>query len=206
MYADDTVVYISRSNYESAVQGMQEDMNSLSLWCAENGIMAYTDKTKYMVFGSPSVLKDLPPVNIKLGNTCISEAVSYKYLGITLDPHLKYNLHVSKIIGSVTSKLKQFQRMRSFLSTKAALLVYKATLLPILEYGDIFLSAASGVNRKRLQILQNKGLHCAFGKGIETSTAELHTEAKLLKLRYRREQHLLNFMYDVAQDKNKECN
>ena len=29
---------------------------------------------------------------------------------------------------------------------------------------------------------------------------DLHTEAKLLKLKYRREQHLLDFMFDQAQD------
>ena len=36
-----------------------------------------------------------------------------------------------------------------------------------------------------------------MNKGIETSTAELHREAKLLRLKHRREQHLL--MYDQAQ-------
>ena len=55
------------------------------------------------------------------------------------------------------------------------------------------------MNKKRLQVLQNKGLRCALNKGIETSTDELHKEANLLKLKYRREQHLLNFMYDQAQ-------
>ena len=55
------------------------------------------------------------------------------------------------------------------------------------------------VNKKRLEVLQNKGLRCALNKGIETSTDELHKEANLLKLNYRREQHLLNIMYDQAQ-------
>ena len=46
-------------------------------------------------------------------------------------------------------------------------MVYKSMLLPILEYGDVFLSATIGpcatvVNRKRLQLLQNKGLRCAL--------------------------------------------
>ena len=88
--------------------------------------------------------------------------------------------------------------MRKFLNTKAALLVYKSMLLPMLEYGDIFLSAATVKNRKRLQVLQNKGLRCALGLPIETSTDELHAEANLLKLKYRREIHLFNYMYDVA--------
>ena len=74
-------------------------------------------------------------------------------------------------------------------------MVYKGTLLQILEYGDIFLTATSAENRKRLHILQNKGLHCALNKGLETSSMELYSEAKP-----RREQHLLNFMYDCAQD------
>ena len=85
--------------------------------------------------------------------------------------------------------------MRSFLNTKAALLVYKSMLLPILEYGDVFLSAASGINKKHLQ---NKGLCCALNKNLETGTLDLHTEAKLLRLKYRRERHVLNFMYDQA--------
>ena len=99
-----------------------------------------------------------------------------------------------------SSKLKQFQRMRSFLNVKAAVLVYKSMLLPILEYGDVFLSAASAADRKKLQVLQNRGLRCALNKGIETSSDSLHTEAGILKLKYRREQHLLNFMYDWSLD------
>ena len=74
-------------------------------------------------------------------------------------------------------------------------------LLPILEYGDIFLSSASAENRKKLQVLQNKGLRCAFREGVESSSRdELHSKAGLLKLRYRREQHTLNFMYDWSKD------
>ena len=78
-------------------------------------------------------------------------------------------------------------------------MVYKGMILPILEYGDVFLHSASVENRKRLQILQNKGLRCALCKDIDTSTVDLHTEANLLKLHFRREQHILNFVYDSAQ-------
>ena len=200
MYADDTVLYISHPDYDTATKGLQEDLDALSRRCVQNGIQANTDKTKVMKFGSQNVLNRLPPLDIKIGGTDIGEVTSYKYLGITLDAHLNYSLHITLVISSITAKLKLFRRMRSFLSTKAALLVYKGTLLPILEYGDIFMYAASVENRKRLQILQNKGLQCALGSGIETSTADLHIQANLLKLKYRREKHLLNFVYDIAQD------
>ena len=120
-----------------------------------------------------------------------------------MDRQLNYNLHVKSTIASVSAKLKQFQRMRSFLSMKAAIMVYKCMLLPIIEYGDVFLTAATKSNRKKLQTLRNKGLRCALNKGLDTGSVDLHREAGLLKLNYRREQHLLNFVYDWSLDCNK---
>ena len=155
-----------------------------------------------MVFGSKNRLAKISSgeIKLKLCQATLQTVSSYTYLGLTLDSYLNYNSHVNKTIGSVTNKLNQFRRMRQFLTVKAALMVYKGMLLPILEYGDVFLTGASATNRKRLQILQNKGLRCALNRDIYTSTEDLHTEASLLKLKFRREQHILNFMYDVAQD------
>ena len=198
LYADDTVLYTANKNFDVAVSYMQRDINSISTWCEKNGIFVNTDKSKVMVLGSTSTLKRLPTFEIKLGDTPLQNVSSYKHLGVTIDCQLNYNLHVNKIVASMSSKLKQFQRMRSFLNVKAALLVYKSMLLPILEFGDVFLSAATAKNRKRLQVLQNKGLGCALGLGYHTSTEELHAEAGLLMLKFRRELHLLNYMYGVA--------
>ena len=198
MYADDTVIYTANDDFEVSISNLQKDLNSLAGWCNANGLFVNTQKTKIMTFGSVQLLKSLPPFGMKFNEVLLEKVASYKYLGITLDSQLNYNLHVNKTINSATSKLKQFQRMRNFLNTKAAIMVYKGMLLPILEYGDILLSATSNVNKKRLQILQNKGLRCALNKGIEMSITELHLEARLLRLKYRREQHLLNFMYDQA--------
>ena len=132
---------------------------------------------------------------------------SYNNLGVTLDWQLNYNLHVKKLISTVSSKLKQLQRMRSFLDTKAALMVYKNMLIPIVVHGDIFLSATSVANHRRLQMLQNKGLKCALNKSVDAvSVEELHAEAGLLKLKYRREQHLLNLIYDWSRDNSLTAN
>ena len=66
------------------------------------------------------------------------------------------------------------------MTVNAAILVYESMLLPILEYGDEFLLAATVINRKQLQSLQNKGLGCALGKGLETSNS---VDPKMLKAR-----------------------
>ena len=200
LYADDTVLYTANKDFQTSVADLQQDINAISNWCRKNGIKANTEKTKVMVFGGKTVLSRLTPFQIQFDGVPLDTVSTYKYLGITLDSQLNYNKHVQKIVSCVSGKLKQFQRMRSFLNIKAALSVYKGTILPILEYGDIFLDSTSLANRKKLQVLQNRGLRCALNKGVETSSDELHEEAKLLKLKFRRRQHLLNFMYDMAQD------
>ena len=200
LYADDTVLYTANRDFGESVRKMQADLDILSDWCQLNGIFVNVEKTKLMTFGSPKMIKNLQPYEIVFQETPIQPVTSYKYLGMTLDNQLNYKLHVKKIISNVSSKLKQFRRMRSFLDTRAAVLVYKSMLLPLLEYGDIFLSATTAENRKKLQVLQNKGLRCALNKDAYVDSEELHDEAKLSKLKIRRDQHLLNFMYDWAQN------
>ena len=52
LYADDTVLYIYRHDFDPWVKKLQEDINALARWCMANGIAANTYKTKVMVFGS----------------------------------------------------------------------------------------------------------------------------------------------------------
>ena len=65
---------------------------------------------------------------------------------------------VSKItVPRASSKSKQMHTIRALLNIEAAKLIYKIFLLPILEYGDVNLSAISKVNKDKVQVLPNKG-------------------------------------------------
>ena len=108
LYADDTVLYTSHGDFALSIKNLQKDINSLAGWCTVNGIKANTDKTKVMVFGSKCSLVKSPPFEIKFGDIPLQLVSSYKYLGINLDAQLNNNLHVNKVICSVTNKLKQF--------------------------------------------------------------------------------------------------
>ena len=198
LYADDTVLYTANKNFGKSVRQIQRDMNALSHWCDHNGIRMNIEKTKLMIFGSTVKIRKLPEFEVKVQDLPLSVATTYKYLWVTLDSQLNYDKHIQNTIARVSLKLKQLRRMRYFLDVRAATLIYKTMILPIMEYGDIFLVGATAENRKKLQTLQNKGLRCALRRDIEVSTDELHRQAKLKKLKIRREQHLLSHMFDMA--------
>ena len=188
----------ANASFGKSVKQVQNDMNALSDWCVLNGIRMNIDKTKIMVFGSPVKVRQLPEFEIEIEGRPLSVVTSYKYLGVTLDSQLNYNKHVQNTIGRVSQKLKQLRCMRYFLDVRAATLVYKNMILPIMEYGDIFLVGTTVENRKKLQTLQNKSLRCALLSDQDESVNELHKRARLQKLKIRREQHLLSHMYDLA--------
>ena len=72
-------------------------------------------------------------------------------------------------------------------------------VLPVVEYGDIYLSSASKENKKKLQTLQNWALQCALNKEKRFSTKALHAEAKIELLKVRRRYHTLQHVYQTSQ-------
>ena len=66
LYAHDTVLFTANRDFHQSVTKLQKDLNSLTNWCHNNGIMANTDNMKIMVFGSPCVLGKLQQVDITL--------------------------------------------------------------------------------------------------------------------------------------------
>ena len=152
-------------------------------------------KTKYMIFGTRCTLAKIKDFKLTVGGIELERVLTYSYLGMTLDPSLNFDKHVNKLVARATNKVKQLKKMRNFLTTEAAMLVYKNMMMPILEYGDVFLTAVSKENRDKCQIVQNKALRIVHRVDNLYGTDLMHKESKLLKLKHRRVQHLLNFMH-----------
>ena len=116
---------------------------------------------------------------LHINNAEIQRTDKYTYLGVVLDEGLTFEPHAKNVINRVSTKLNQLKKVRKCLSKKVALLVYKNMMLPIAEYGDIYLYSATQDSRKKLRTLQNKALRCALLKDNRYNTTDLHTEAKL---------------------------
>ena len=162
LYADDTVIYSSSKDINKAIANVQHDLNSLTAWCTINGIFINPIKTKFVIFSTQIIAQPHPLLTIdNVEVQCVSQ---FNYLGVTLDQHLTFKNHAQHTINKVSAKIYQLRKMRKFLSQRAALLIYKNMILPITEYGDIFMLSAPKELRNRLQKLQNKALKCALNK------------------------------------------
>ena len=142
------------------------------------------------------------PLKLKIDQNIIHKTSNYTYLGVTLDEHLSFDNHVKKTIGKVSAKILQLRKIRPYISQKAAVLIYKNMILPIMEYGDVYVPAAKQELRKKMQTLQNRALKCALSKDKRYSTQLLHTEARIKILKTRRKQHTFQHLFQISKHKD----
>ena len=153
-------------------------------------------KTKIMTFMSDHRRKTRPKFQFYMKGRPIEEVEDYKYLGTHIDNRLNGNVQFSKTLQILGLKLRTFSRVRRFLNSNAALTVYKAMILPLIDYNDHFQMLWTAEKLLKLQKLQNWGLRIVYcDRNPKLGEDDMHMEANLTKLKYRRIQHLVGLMY-----------
>ena len=201
LYADDTLIYSKGKSYEDTAVALNKDLLSLANWCNNHKMYINYTKTKLLSFGSQKMLasaKAMTRVQIE-GNT-IQQVETYKYLGVILDPKLTFDNHVRKCISTSSHKLSILRKVRPMLTRSAALRIYKAMILPLLEYGDVLYGGACKQALKKLQVTQNRCLKLALALPKRTPTTQIHTEGAIGMLSERRDISVLMQAYDRVCD------
>ena len=120
---------------------------------------------------------------------------SFRYLGVTLDSALTFSNHIKTILSTVAHKAYMLGKIRKYLTTDVALLIYKTMILPYFDYADVMFTKAFVNDLDKLQRAQNKCLKTCMQLKVTTDTDRLHRMSMIPKLKNRRQAHLLNFMY-----------
>ena len=205
LYADDTVIYTTSKNISNALQQIQGDLNNLGDWCTQNGIHINENKTKYVIFGNQintASTSGNQPLRLLYKGKEIERVTNYCYLGIKLDEKFSFDQHAQQTLNKAAEKIGHLKKLRKSLNQNAALMIYKNMILPIMEYGDIYMHSSTKEYRKKLQTLQNGALRCALNRDARSDTTELHKTANLQKLKQRRKTHLLQHMYQISKFQN----
>jgi hypothetical protein len=181
------------------IDKLKEKFEEVYCWCNVNKLTINMSKSKLMIFGSKTKLKPLVVPPFKAYGKVLDRVYQYKYLGVTLDPTLNFEIHVKSVIKKIAYKLYTFNQMRTYLTTQIALMVYKSLILTEFDYADIIYDACNVTYCNKLQRLQNHGLRiilCRKSHGL--ATEELHRSLNISTLHNRRQCHLANFMYKRA--------
>ena len=136
----------------------------MATWCAKWRIKLNPEKTKVIIF-SRSLLARKVELNLTLYGETLKIYPRVKFLGITFDSKLTFQLHFEDILERCNNR---YHRLRLLANKKwgpspATLIqIYKQCVRPIFEYGSLSTITASDHIISKIQRLQNKFIRLAL--------------------------------------------
>ena len=192
-YADDTILYSPH------LALLREDLRKTHNWCNQNLLTVNCKKSQWMQISLTN--RKINDVTLTLGDTKLDNVKEYKYLGVTIDSKLTFQTYRDSVINRVNLKVNYFKKIRTFMTLDSALLLYKGTILPILEYADFVYDFNIKYISKRIQTIQNTGLYVVYNQHIlpydvKDSTEAIHRRASVYRLAHRRWIHMILYIYN----------
>ena len=179
LYADDLVIYrtVDRANalIQNDVSIFQDDLNTIDSWCQSNRLTINLKKTKYMFFSSHNV--NHPP-QVTMGEHILEMTRTYTYLGVVLDSQLSFKPYIKQVKRAASYKLKLLRKIRKLLTEKAAVTIAKSMVIPVMDYGNMFLTGCNIDDLSDLDTIQNHALRCAYNI---FNPQDLHVNLLLLR-------------------------
>lgn len=174
---------------------LQDNIDLFMLWTRDSELTVNALKSKAMSI-LPTNNKKLREQMcksevLKMEGVVLEEVTSYKYLGVHKDNELTFSTHLNAIIKNVAHKVHLLSKIKSKITVKAAIDVFKTMILPLLDNGDVFYHGGLQAQLNKLQSLQNRAVRIMHKMQRLTNVQEQSEKDNLLMLHKRRKLHLI---------------
>ena len=198
MYADDCILYTSGNDWTKMIAKIQPEIDNVQRWYDNNLLKVSIKKSKVLLIGSRNKLGKVDMTkNIKIGDTPLPFTKKYKYLGVTLNNEMTLSYYLSDTKETVMNRLFNLRKLRTYITEKSAVSIYKQTILPVLDYAGFMLISCNKSDRRDLQVIQNDALRTFYNikRRDRFSVTKMHQKAHLLSLDQRRVFQLMGLMF-----------
>ena len=98
---------------------------------------------------------------------------SFKCLGVELDEHLSWEVHINAICKKVGAGIGVLKRTKPFVPNETLHIIYKALILPYFDYCSPLWDNCGIVLKEKLQRFQNRAARVLTGVSYDTNSSEL---------------------------------
>ena len=129
LYADDTTQYVAQECPAILESALNHDIMNLTHWFTANYLQVNASKTQAMTLG-----KSQHTYNFLVGDKTIEIEPTLKILGVTLDRDLSFKPHVTIMLKKAYAMIAALRRIKRLVSSDVMISLYKAYVLPHIEY------------------------------------------------------------------------
>lgn len=196
VFADDTAIICSGNLAQEIINKLQRALTEVTLYFNRWKIMLNASKSQAIYFTRKRKECFIPQNNFNVQGMSIQWDNTVKYLGVILDPKLKFKEHVAYIINKInvlTRILYPFINRNSKINIVNKKLIVKSIFHAVMFYAAPAWACIAKCHIKKLQVSQNKLLKLIFNLPWFFSTTRLHTLAGIELVDCKLERLLQNF-------------
>ena len=158
LFADDTNLITSHSNFNTLIQTVNDELLSISEWFQLNKLTLNIKKCNFMIFCNTNKFYPKDQARIFINNAEIDFAQHTKFLGVIIDSGLTWNNHIDLVAKRSSRMLGILRKVCPLIHSKAQLTLYYSFLFPFMNYCNIVWGASHPTSLKKLTIIQKKYL------------------------------------------------
>ncbi len=152
-YADDTQIYLPiKRNSSTAITSLLQCLEEVKSWLVQTFLFLNEDKTEVIVFGPNENSQCISP---ELESLSVFRSSRVRNLGVLVDQHLKFDKHISSVIGSSFYQLRLLSKIKHFLTPKTLEIAVHAFVTSRLDYCNSLYCGISKCQIAHLQLVQN---------------------------------------------------
>ena len=195
LFADDSNVFLSHASYDQLLQLVNNELISASDWFKANKLSLNLSKTNYIIFRSNK--KPIPITNNELliDNKIIPQVYTTKFLGVHIDQHLKWKVHIDEISKKNSKSIGIIKRVSYLLPSHVLINLYFTLVYPYLSYSNLIWTSTYDTHLHVLRTLQKKAIRVITKSTVNCHTGPLFAEHKLLNIKQIRFEQTSQFMY-----------
>ena len=109
---------------------MNQELKQIYNYCALNRLPINNAKTNYMLVSSSSC-------HPKIIITGTEQKDYIKFLGVYLDKHLNWQLHIQHVNNNLAKNLGMLSKLKHYIDLNILKQIYYALIYPYLSYGSL---------------------------------------------------------------------
>ncbi|GFV91119.1 reverse transcriptase domain-containing protein [Trichonephila clavipes] len=110
-YADDIAVWHSHNDITESEKALNTTLKGIAAWAENLKLTINADKTNYCIFSTDRRYRSSFNANIKMQNSKIKRVDLPTYLGVTLDPKLRFSKHIEQTAKKALRKLNILRKL-----------------------------------------------------------------------------------------------
>ena len=199
-FADDATLAEKGKSADEIIQKLQNSFMQIKSYCEKHELILNAAKTQFILFKSPR-RKILDNLSIELDGNVIQASDSVKLLGVWLDKHFTFSIHIEKAVKKAYGVLGALARAAPHLPHELLRMAYIALVRTNLEYASAVIASSAHTHLKRLDTVQKVASRIILQLPRDTHAAPLLQKLHLDSLDDRRSSHVISLVNDIINGK-----